>query len=77
VLDCGLNGLMFEPNDSDPNQRWKAVVIPHHSQRSDETKAIHPYRLDADGNPSHGEFHALHTSPDGIRWTKKCNIGIF
>ncbi len=63
----GLSGLFFEPDDPDPERRWKAIIRPVKQRPFRHTPW--PYlRLPA-GDPAAGVPYELHVSPDGLRWT--------
>ena len=76
VLPGEINALVIDADESDPSQRWKALIRPWRGLKGPGTKVIHPYRTKEDGSHPPGVLHALYISPDGIRWQKKSDISV-
>ena len=61
-----LDGLFFEPDDPNPERRWKAIFRP---KGRPLRHTPWPYLRLPPGNPGSGAPYELHVSPDGLRWT--------
>ena len=59
-----MHGLMHEPDDPDPNRRWKAIF----GRQTEHRHGRWPYLAD-DVSSVGGNPYELHVSPDGYRWT--------
>ena len=68
VASGEIHGLFHEPADSDPQQRWKAII-------RGGAKVNWPHR-GVDNQPIQGQLLALYTSADGIRWNYKTDVGL-
>ncbi len=67
-----LHGLFFEPEEPDPERRWKAIL--RRSRQPHRHKPWPYLRVPSEGkvltSPSRlGRPYELHVSPDGYRWT--------
>ncbi len=61
-----LCGIFFEPDDPNPERRWKAIYRPK-SRPLRHTPW--PYLRLPPGHAGGGAPYELHVSPDGLRWT--------
>lgn len=69
LLGIGLNNcegisVLHEPNDPDPNRRWKAIYWDHGSGGFEILEGNRPY---SKPGPKDGIYVAF--SPDGVHWT--------
>ena len=63
----GLSGLFFEPDDPDPERRWKAIFRPIKQRPFRHPIPWLHSKLPA--GEGIGVPYELHVSPDGYRWT--------
>ena len=66
VMIGEMHGLLYEPDDPDPDRRWKAIIRPGRYQPYRHT--AWPYLRLSEGMGTEGTPFELHTSPDGFRW---------
>lgn len=65
VATGGMHGLFFEPDEPNPQRRWKAIFGPTKNQPRHKW----PYLRLPSGGEGVGVPYTLHVSPDGYRWT--------
>ncbi len=66
VGDGELHGLFFEPDDPNPDRRWKAILRP---PKGTMRHTRWPFlRLPPGSENAMGVPYELHVSPDGYRW---------
>ncbi len=59
-----IHSLLHEPDDPDPDQRWKMLILPFRGG----DKIISWRYMDKQQNPGQYCCYQLFTSPDGLRW---------
>ena len=73
VASGELHGLLFEPDDPNPDRRWKGIFEPHQGVIAGGRSVRHPafpYQATRpQRDTSGGTPFVLCTSPDGYRWT--------
>ena len=73
VIGSGeIHSLLHEPDDPDPDQRWKMLILPF---MGGDTFISWRY-MDKQQNPGSYCRYQLFTSPDGVRWQYRSETNI-
>ena len=75
ICDGEIHGLIDEPDDPDPSQRYKAIIRPktYRERKWPYLKRNPSFGAD---KPHNQIPYFLYTSPDGLRWTFKAETSI-
>ncbi len=64
-----IHGLFFHPDESDPQRRWKLILMPSKHGRVNRHQRWQHLNMPGGDRPGAGSPYELWVSPDGYRWT--------